>query len=169
MQRHRPAGLLLVLAASVAGAARPAATPPQRAATELLVTLAPAPAPRTARAAPLLPERPQRQRLTVAPGKPVATVVRQRDPALSEQQLVVITLDGSQRELSRTVIADPRLVRAETTTADGQLTTADLWRASVSFRVVVPANPEAVELRLLQPRWDGRRMLLELIGSARLR
>jgi len=163
MQRHRPAGLLLVLAVGVAAAA-----PPQRAATELLVTLAPTPETQTARVAPLLAQRPRRQRLTVAPGKSVAMAVRQRDPTVSEQQLVVVTLDASRKELSRTIIADPRLVRAETTTSDGRLTTAGLWRASVSFRVVVPADPAAAELRLFQPRWDGRQMHLDLLGSARL-
>jgi hypothetical protein len=95
----------------------------------------------------------------------VSRAVHQRDPTLSEEHLLVIVLDPGRRELARTIVTDPRLVRAETTDADGRLLSAGLWRMVGSLRIVVP-DDAAAYVDVYQPRWTGRRMALDLLGSA---
>jgi len=95
---------------------------------------------------------------------------RQRNPKLSLQHLVVVGLNAQGEETSRTVILDPRIVRAETAEPSGTLTASELrYRNDVIFSVTMPDDPSVIALRIYQPRWTGKEFALDLIGEASLR
>jgi len=97
-----------------------------------------------------------------------ATPFRHRNPELSAQDLVVISINAAGAETSRTIIRDPRIVRAETGAAPGQLTSREfLYRNEVTFSVIL-ADPSAVAVKLYKPRWTGKAFVLDLIGEADL-
>jgi hypothetical protein len=96
-------------------------------------------------------------------------VARQRNPELSLQHLVVVGLNAEGQETLRTVILDPRIVRAETAEPSGQLTASELrYRNDVIFSVVIPDDPSVIILRIYQPRWTGTEFALDVIGEANL-
>lgn len=94
---------------------------------------------------------------------------RQRHPQLSEDHLVVIAVDRAGEEISRIVILDPRLVRAETIDPQGRFVSRRLYRQQVEFSVTLPDDDRVVRLRLLHPRWTGTEFVLEPLGEARTR
>lgn len=97
-----------------------------------------------------------------------ATPLRHRNPELSAQDLVVVSINAAGAETSRTIIRDPRIVRAETGAAPGQLKPREfLYRNEVTFSVLV-ADPSAVAVKLYKPRWTGKAFVLDLIGEADL-
>jgi len=97
-----------------------------------------------------------------------AALSRHRNPELSAQDLVVISLNAQGAETSRTVIRDPRLVRAESAEPSGRLTGSTLlYRKEVIFSVIV-ADPNAFAVRLYKPRWTGTQYVLDLIGETEL-
>jgi len=97
-----------------------------------------------------------------------ATPLRHRNPELSAQDLVVVGVNAEGVETSRTVIRDPRIVRAETAEPSGRITPRDfLYRNEVTFSVIL-ADPSAVAVRLYKPRWTGKQFVLDLIGEADL-
>jgi hypothetical protein len=113
---------------------------------------------------------PEQPRVHIADMRPAPVrAAGQRDPSVSEQHLVVRVIDGTGQELSRATVIDPRLVRGETTDASGRLVSTRLWRTVGSLRVVVPAAPPGATVRVYQPRWNGRRMALDLLASTPLR
>ena len=94
---------------------------------------------------------------------------RQRNPEISSQHMVVIGFDIQEREISRTVIADPRLVRAETFGPTGEvMATERIYQNNIEFPVVFSDDPRITTLRFYQPNWIGKTLDLELIGETRL-
>jgi hypothetical protein len=94
---------------------------------------------------------------------------RQRNPELSPQHLVVVGLNAQGQETSRTIMFDPRILRAETAESSGQLTSAELlYRKDVSFSVTIPDDPNTIALRIYKPHWTGKEFVLHLIGEANL-
>lgn len=97
------------------------------------------------------------------------TLPRQRNPELSPQHLVVVGLNAQGQETSRTIMLDPRILRAETAESSGQLTSSELlYRDDVTFSVTIPDDPSTITLRIYQPRWTGKEFALDLIGEANL-
>ena len=94
---------------------------------------------------------------------------RQRNPQLSADQLVVQAFDARGALVDTQLIADPRLVRAETPGPSGELSGQVLQRADPDFLITLPNSATLVELRLFQPRWTGTEFVLDLIGSIDLR
>jgi hypothetical protein len=93
----------------------------------------------------------------------------QRNPELSRQHLVVVGLNAKGQETSRTVMLDPRIIRAETTDSSGKLISPGLlYRNDVTFSVTVPDEPGIIGLKVYQPRWTGTEYTLDLIGEAKL-
>jgi hypothetical protein len=93
---------------------------------------------------------------------------RHRHPELSTHDLVVVSVNAQGVETSRTVIRDPRIVRAETAEPSGRLSPpALLYRKEVIFSVIV-SDPNAFGVRLYKPRWTGKQFVLDLIGEAEL-
>jgi hypothetical protein len=91
---------------------------------------------------------------------------RQRDPQLSEDDLVIVAVSPQGTDLGWQVVKDPSFVRAETPTASGELQHQTLRRPEASFIVTLPEQGSGIaELRLLKPRWTGTAFVLDPIGS----
>lgn len=93
---------------------------------------------------------------------------RQRNPELSPDHLVLKALDARGRELTRIIIPDPRLLRAETAGPVGELRMQRFYRESVDFTVALPDDPGIRVLGIYQPRWEEAGLVLDLIGEAKL-
>jgi len=92
--------------------------------------------------------------------------VRQRDPQLSEDDLVIVAVSPQGTDLGWQVVKDPSFVRAETPGASGELQHQTLRRPEASFIVTLPDQGAGIaELRLLKPRWTGSAYVLDPIGS----
>src|SRR3954451_844761 len=97
-----------------------------------------------------------------------AAAFRHRNPELSAQDLVVVAVNAAGAETSRTIIRDPRIVRAETAEPSGRVMPREfLYRNDVTFSVIL-ADPNAIAVRLYKPRWTGKIFVLDLIGEANL-
>jgi len=92
--------------------------------------------------------------------------VRQRDPQLSDDDLVIVAVSPQGTDLGWQVIKDPSFVRAETSTPAGELQHQTLRRPEASFIVTLPEQGAGIsELRLLKPRWTGTAFVLDPLGS----
>lgn len=94
---------------------------------------------------------------------------KQRSAELSPTQVVVVALDAEGRMLWCGLVADPRLLRAETPGPDGELTGQVLYRESAEFVVQYPDDEAVAEVRLYHPDWDGQKFSLELVGAVAAR
>ena len=93
---------------------------------------------------------------------------RLRSIEYSSNQLVVtgVTADGVEK--SRVVLADPRLVRAESFGADGLGESHIVFHQSVDFSVVLTDEPSIVEVRVMKPRWAGDKWAFDVIAKGGL-
>lgn len=118
---------------------------------------------------PFKKQPPPMHRVTVTkhrrvPGPPP----RQRHPELSSEQLVIVAFDAEGREITRVVIADPRLIRAETLGPSGELTSKIFYRESAEFTIVLPDDPNITTLKIYHPYWTGIEFVLKHIGETQL-
>jgi hypothetical protein len=90
---------------------------------------------------------------------------RQRSAELSPTQVVVVAFDSEGRMRWCGLVADPRLLRAESPGPDGELTGQVLYRESAEFVVQYPDDDAVKEVRLYHPDWDGQKFSLELVGA----
>ena len=110
--------------------------------------------------------RPSAHRISVIDQKVIrGTLPIQRNPQLSEDQLVIVALNAQGNEVTRLYHHDPRLIRAETADPDGKLTTENLYRESVEFVIALPRIPAIKSILILQPRWTGSEFQLDAIGK----
>ena len=93
---------------------------------------------------------------------------QQRDPQLSPHHLVVVAIDDEDRELWRTVIADPLFVRGETTDSSGELVSTEIVLQQAKSPVVVPDDPRMRGLRVFRPVWTGEEFVLNLVNTVDL-
>lgn len=93
---------------------------------------------------------------------------RQRNPELSEDQLVVIGLDNAGIEIMRTLILDPRFVRSEAFGANGIVSSEKHLLTEAVFGVTLPDNERLSSIEIYQPHWNGQQYLLRLQGKATL-
>lgn len=93
---------------------------------------------------------------------------RQRNPQLSSDQLVAITIDSTGRELDWQLVKDPRVIRAESPGADGQLSGQVLHRTDVEFLLTMPAGTTGTAVRIYEPAWTGAEFLLRYLGAIAL-
>jgi hypothetical protein len=97
------------------------------------------------------------------------TFPRQRNPELSPQHIVVLGLNAKGQETSRTIMLDPRILRAETAESIGKKTSSEfLYRKDVKFSIMIPDDADAVTLKIYKPRWTGKAFALDLIGQTNL-
>jgi hypothetical protein len=94
---------------------------------------------------------------------------RQRALELSEEQVLVIGVGADEAMRWWTLIADPRLRRAEMPGPDGELSGQSMPLSETDFAVSYPADASITELRFYHPHWTGTRFTLESIGSAAVR
>ncbi|MBI3490690.1 MAG: hypothetical protein HY047_02690 [Acidobacteria bacterium] len=93
---------------------------------------------------------------------------RERDPQLSADRLVVISVDATGRELDWRIVPDPRLVRAEFPDAQGRLSGRAFQRTEVNLLVDVPNDPDIVRLRIYAPQLTNDGFILNLLTTVDL-
>jgi hypothetical protein len=122
-----------------------------------------APSEVTARAAQVSPVLTLLERRRVG-----GTLPRQRNPVLSEDQLVVIAVDGRGETVDAQVIPDPRVLRGETVGPTGELAGQVFHHANPECLINLPDDPAILEVRLYHPRWTGTRFILEFLATIAL-
>lgn len=94
---------------------------------------------------------------------------RQRNPEISAQHLIIVGLNAQGQETSRTIMLDPRILRAEAAESSGKgIPTELMYREDVSFSITIPDDSNAVTLQIYKPRWTGKEYALDLIGQVNL-
>lgn len=93
------------------------------------------------------------------------TLPRQRNPELSDGQIVVVAEDAQGQVLDWQIVADPRVLRSEGPGPTGELTGQILRQASTELMIAIPDDPAIVWLRLYHPRWTGTKFNLDPLGS----
>ena len=92
-------------------------------------------------------------------------LVRERDPQLSPDELVVIATDTRGTAIGWQHVKDPRVIRAEAPGIDGVLSGQWLRRTLAEFVVAVPDDLAAAELRIYETSWTGRAWTLTPLGT----
>jgi hypothetical protein len=106
--------------------------------------------------------------LSVVSVEPTTTrQARRRHIEYSEDQIIVVGLAADSTELTRTVMIDPRLIRAEALFGENDLASGKLYRPSVEFSVSID-NPAVASMRILLPRWDGNEWHFDVIAETPL-
>jgi hypothetical protein len=116
-------------------------------------------------------QRPAFHRVTVKKQQRLTgRMPRHRNPELSTDQLVVAAVDARGKEITRLIVPDPRLIRAEEfDEASGEIvSSAILYRESAEFSVTLPDDQRIKSIRLYQPTWTGKAYSLEPIGDTQL-
>lgn len=93
---------------------------------------------------------------------------RQRALELAPSQILVVMLDAEGGLRSWQVMPDPRLLRAETPAANGQISGQEFYRSAVDFTVECPDDAAIKELRFYHPAPREKELRLELVGNALL-
>lgn len=96
--------------------------------------------------------------------KRTQTLQRQRSLELSTNQVLVVAVNEEQQLRWRSLIPDPRIIRAEFPDAQGALSGQVLYRSRAEFVVAFPDDPTITELRLYHPHWTGSEFTLEPLG-----
>ncbi len=114
--------------------------------------------------------KPHEHRLEIISQKQVFGAPQvQRNPQLSEDELVVSALDAQGKEITRVYIADPRLIRSENIDSRGNFTSKKkLYRRSAKLIIPLPDHSEIKSIQIFQPHWTGTEFTLELIGEIQL-
>lgn len=94
---------------------------------------------------------------------------RQRSLELSEEQLLIVAVGAGSEMRWWTLVADPRLRRAESAGPNGELSGQTIILDETDFTVSYPADISITELRFYHPHWTGTRFTLESIGSTPVR
>lgn len=83
------------------------------------------------------------------------TLPRHRSLEFSSMHIFIAAVDATNRLRWWSIIPDPRVVRAETKTATGELRAENYYASNVAFLVAFPDDPEIAQLRLYHPVWNG--------------
>jgi len=83
------------------------------------------------------------------------TLPRQRSLDLAPTLMFVAAVDASNKLRWWSIMPDPRVVRAESQTATGELRSQDYYLANVTIVVAFPDDPEITTLRFYHPVWNG--------------
>jgi len=87
---------------------------------------------------------------------------------LAPGRLFIAAVDRNKRLKGWTVVPDPRIVRSEGPGPGGVLTGQTLHLDQAEFFVVIPDDPDIVELRLYEPQPSGRTYKLSAVGTIAL-
>jgi hypothetical protein len=87
--------------------------------------------------------------------KRAGTLPRQRSLELAPTLMFVAAVDASNKLRWWSIVPDPRVVRAETQTATGELRSQDYYVSNVTVVVAFPDDPEIATLRFYHPVWNG--------------
>jgi hypothetical protein len=94
--------------------------------------------------------------------------VRERDPQVGPEEIVVVAVDAQGRELGWQHLPDPRLVRSEQPGPGGLLSGQRLYRADTELVVRVPEEMRAAALRIYMPQPTPQQAGLLGVGTIRL-
>ncbi len=95
---------------------------------------------------------------------------KHRSRELSNNHLVIIAADKHWKEITRVIMNDPRLVRAEVANKNGVFVLRkDLYRTNVSFPIVLPYDEKIQQIVALKPQWTGNEFVLKYIGNVNLK
>lgn len=83
------------------------------------------------------------------------TLPRQRSLELAPTLMFVAAVDATNKLRWWSIMPDPRVVRAETQTATGELRGQDYYVSNVTLVVAFPDDPEIATLRFYHPVWNG--------------
>jgi len=110
------------------------------------------------------------ERVTVLDGRRIpGKAPRHRNVELSSQHLLVIGLDENDREITRAVIIDPRLIRSEIFNSSGEIVSSELiYKDNVEFSLAFSDDPRLRRLKIYHPNWRGNTFSLKLIGETQL-
>lgn len=90
---------------------------------------------------------------------------QQRNPELSEQQLVVVAHNVQGEEVTKVLILDPRKIRAEILDPMGAAESKLFLKDSGEFTIVLPNDPDIHILKIYRPKWTGTEFALVLLGE----
>jgi len=94
--------------------------------------------------------------------------VRERDPQLAVDEIVIIAVGADGQSLGWQHVKDPRFIRAESAGPDGVLSRQTLSQSVAEMVVSLPSDITASQLRFYQPRWTGQAFVLDPLGTAAL-
>lgn len=80
---------------------------------------------------------------------------RHRSLELSPTHVFIVAVDATNKLRWWSIMPDPRVVRAETPTATGELRGENYYASNVTFTVAFPDDPQIVNLRFYHPAWNG--------------
>lgn len=92
-------------------------------------------------------------------------VVRERDPQLAADRLVVIGVDAAGSAIDWRIVPDPTVLRAEEPDATGLLSGRTLTQPAAEIRVALAADARIIDIRIYKPRWTGTAFVLEPLGT----
>jgi hypothetical protein len=95
--------------------------------------------------------------------------VRERNPQIGPDDIVVVALDAQGNEVSWQRIKDPRILRAEMPDAAGRLSGQTLYRTDTELTVTVPDDVMAVALDVYEPVETGGTLSLRALAHVALR
>ena len=88
---------------------------------------------------------------------------------LATNRLFVAAVDAGNALRSWTIVADPRIIRAESFGPDGAIQGQDLYRPDADLFVTIPNDAAVTALRVYQTLWDGRTFHLTPLGAVPVR
>ena len=94
---------------------------------------------------------------------------RRRALELAETEILVIAVDENSRLMWWHVTTDPRLLRAESITASGEISGKVSFLRQVDFSIAYPDDPAIKELRIYQPVWTGAEFRLTSLAVLSVR
>lgn len=94
---------------------------------------------------------------------------RRRSLELADTEVLVIAVDENSRLLWWHVMTDPRLLRAESITASGEISGGVSYLPQVDFSIAFPDDPAIKELRIYHPEWTGAEFRLTSLAVLSVR
>jgi len=91
------------------------------------------------------------------------TLPRQRSLELAPTLMFVAAVDAANKLRWWSIMPDPRVVRAESQTATGELRSQDYYVSDVTLVVAFPDDPGISTLRFYHPVWNGTDFDLKLL------
>ena len=83
------------------------------------------------------------------------TLPRHRSLELSPTHIFIVAVDATNKLRWWSIMPDPRVVRAETQTATGELRGENYFVSDVTLVVAFPDDPQIANLRFYHPVWNG--------------
>jgi hypothetical protein len=99
----------------------------------------------------------------------IGSLPRRRFLELADSEILIIAVDENSRLLWWHVMTDPRLLRAESITASGEISGGVSYLPQVEFSIAYPDDPAIKELRIYHPEWTGAEFRLTSLAVLSVR